>query len=326
MHNTEKTSSPSSHESRRGFLGKLAVGSLAAGALTSSASANQHKGKAENGGGFKYCLNTSTIRGQKLGILGEVELAAKVGYNSIEPWVRDISQYKEEGGSLEDLGKRIKDLGLTVESAIAFSRWIVDDPEKRKEGLEQARREMEVVAQIGGTRIAAPPAGATKDGKLDLDDVAERYRALLEIGDETGITPLLEVWGFSQNLHLLGQSIYAMIEAGHPKACLLPDVYHVYRGGSSFEGFRLLGGTAVPVMHLNDYPNSPAREQLKDADRVYPGDGVAPWNFLIPELQRINPEMVLSLELFSRDLWELPAEDVARTGLDKMKSVVTKHG
>ena len=277
------------------------------------------------GGGFRYCLNTSTIRGQKLGIVGEVELAAKVGYDAIEPWVRDIQKYKEDGGSLKDLNKRIKDLGLTVESAIAFSQWIVDDPEKRAKGLEQAKSNMDLVQQIGGIRIAAPPAGATKGDTLDLHDIAKRYRVLLELGDEMGVIPELEVWGFSKNLHLLGQSIFAMIEAGHPKACLLPDVYHVYRGGSSFEGFRLLGGSAVPVMHLNDYPATPPRDQLKDSDRVYPGDGVAPWDFLIPQLKRINPDMVLSLEMFSRELWELPAEEVARTGLEKMKAVVARH-
>jgi sugar phosphate isomerase/epimerase len=320
MNKTHQTKS-----SRRLFLGNLALGATGAGVLASTGLSAHAAPGADTKCDFKFCLNTSTIRGQKLGIMAEVELAARIGYNAIEPWVRDIQQFKDDGGSLKDLKKRIQDHGLTVESAIAFSKWIVDDPEVRKEGLEQAEREMDLVQQIGGTRIAAPPAGATKNGPLDLLAVAKRYRALLEVGDKTGVIPQLEVWGFSSNLHLLGQSIFAMVEAGHPKACLLPDVYHVYRGGSSFEGLRLLGGSAVPVMHLNDYPATPSREQLKDADRVYPGDGVAPWNFLIPELKRINPNMVLSLELFSRDLWKLPAEDVARTGLEKMKAVVEMH-
>lgn len=310
---------------RRQFLGNLALGTAGVGILSSSVSSAQAAADSDTGGDFKYCLNTSTIRGQKLGIVGEVELAAKAGYDAIEPWVRDIQKYSEEGGSLKDLKERIRDLGLTVESAIAFSPWIVDDPDQRQKGLEQAKREMDLLRQIGGIRIAAPPSGATKGELLDLKTVAGRYRTLLELGDEMGVTPELEVWGFSRNLHLLGQSIFVMIEAGHPKACLLPDVYHVYRGGSSFEGLRLLGGTAVPVMHLNDYPSQPGREELKDADRVYPGDGAAPWGFLIPELKRINPNMVLSLELFSRDLWELPAEVVARTGLEKMKTVVAIH-
>lgn len=313
-----------SGNNRRQFLGNLALGVAGVGLLAGPRSGA--RAATASSGGFKYCLNTSTIRGQKLGIVGEVELAARVGYSAIEPWVSGIQDYQKNGGSLNDLKKRISDLGLTVESAIAFSNWIVDDPEKRAQGLEAARRDMNLVRSIGGIRMAAPPAGATNGESLDLVEIGKRYRALLELGDEMGVVPELEVWGFSKNLHLLGQSVFAMIESGHPKACLLPDVYHVYRGGSSFEGFRLLSQAAIPAIHMNDYPGEPSREKLNDGDRVYPGDGVAPWDFLIPELQRINPNMVLSLELFSQELWKLPAEDVARTGLEKMKAVVAKHG
>src|ERR1041384_7787926 len=69
---------------------------------------------------FRFCLNMATIRGQKLGIIKEVEIAAKAGYDAIEPWVESVSEYVKNGGSLPDLRKRIADSGLTVESAIGF--------------------------------------------------------------------------------------------------------------------------------------------------------------------------------------------------------------
>src|SRR5579864_2848872 len=58
-------------------------------------------------GPFKYCLNTSTISGQNLGIAAEVDLAAKVGFQAIEPWIRELDAYQKKGGSLKDLRKRI---------------------------------------------------------------------------------------------------------------------------------------------------------------------------------------------------------------------------
>ena len=70
---------------------------------------------------FRYCLNTATIRGQKLGIAREVEIAAAAGYTGIEPWVGDVEKYRDAGGSLPDLRKKIADAGLTVESAIGFA-------------------------------------------------------------------------------------------------------------------------------------------------------------------------------------------------------------
>ena len=74
---------------------------------------------------FRYCLNTSTIRGQKLSIVEEVEIAAQAGYQAIEPWIGELDDYAKKGGSLPDLRKRIADAGLTVEDAIGFPTWIV---------------------------------------------------------------------------------------------------------------------------------------------------------------------------------------------------------
>src|SRR5882724_2001395 len=55
---------------------------------------------------FRYCLNTATIRGQKLGIVKQVETAAQAGYDAIEPWVDSIQEYVKGGGTLADLKKR----------------------------------------------------------------------------------------------------------------------------------------------------------------------------------------------------------------------------
>jgi len=271
---------------------------------------------------FRYCFNTSTIRGQKLGIVREVEIAAEAGYDGIEPWMRDIDAYVQAGGSLADLRKRIADSGLKVESAIGFAQWIVDDENARRQGLEQARRDMDTLAQIGGTRIAAPPAGAQNVVGPDLDTAAARYRALLELGDQMGVIPQVEVWGFSKTLSRLGESMYVAIESGHPKACLLADVYHLYKGGSGFSGLRLLAGSGMHVFHMNDYPATPARDKISDADRVYPGDGVAPLKSILRDLRQTGFQGALSLELFNRSYWEQDALLVARTGLAKMREAV----
>lgn len=271
---------------------------------------------------FKYCFNTSTIRGQNLGLIKCIEVAAEAGYDAIEPWVRNIRSYLSEGGTLKELDARIKDLGLTVEGAIGHAQWIVDDPQERAAGLEEAKRDMELMAKIGGKLIAAPPAGATQREGLDLFQAAERYRALLEIGVETGVTPMLEVWGFSKNLHRLGEAVLVAIESGHPDACLLPDVYHIYKGGSDFTGLKMLSRTSVHAFHMNDYPADPPRETIADKDRVYPGDGVAPLDRILKDLAGINPEMVLSLELFNPTYWKQDALEVAKTGLAKLKAAV----
>ena len=214
--------------------------------------------------------------------------------------------------------------GLTVEGAISFPEWAVDDEARRAKGLERAKREMELMAQVGGRRIALPPSGATNLPKLDLLQAAERYRAVLEIGDQLGIVPELELWGFSKNLNRLGECVNIAIETGHPKACVLADVFHMYKGGSDFHGLRLLGPDTIQVLHMNDYPSDPPRDKIDDSFRCYPGDGVAPLTDILRLLHGTGGQKVLSLELFSRKYWAMDPLVVAREGLAKMKAAAEK--
>ena len=269
----------------------------------------------------RYCLNTSTIQGEKIPIERQIEIAATAGYNGIEIWLRDVDRYVTAGGKLPELRKRLDESGLSVESAIAFAAWIVDDDAARAKGLEQAARDMEVVATLGGKRIAAPPAGATQGAKLDLDRAGERYRALLELGKQQGVLPMLEVWGFSTNLSRLAEVLHVCAAADHPDAAVLPDIYHLYKGGSNFADLALLAGPKIPVFHINDYPGTPDRATIQDADRVYPGDGIAPLADIFATLRRNGFGGVLSLELFNRTYWEQDPLEVARTGLAKMKTL-----
>ena len=303
----------------------LAAAGLAAGAVIVPSVARSDDPPAQAArDGWQLCFNTSTIMGQKVPLPDEIDLIAAAGFQAVEPWIREIEQYVQGGGSLPDLRKRIADAGLTISSAIGFANWIVDDEDRRREGVEQLKREMDLVQQIGGTRIAAPPAGANGDDALvmPLDAVAERYRAILDAGHEIGVTPQVEVWGSSKNLSRLSEAAYVAIAAAHPDACILPDTYHLHRGGSSAESLELLSGVAVHVIHINDYPLNKLREELTDADRVFPGAGDAPLSKALAALERGGFAGALSLEVFNREYWEQEPKLVVERGYQAMRELV----
>jgi sugar phosphate isomerase/epimerase len=302
--------------------GKPVLGGKVLASELGAQGTRDHAGAADGKGQFLLGLNTSTIRGQKLSIVEEIELARKAGYQAMEPWIDELERYAASGGSLDDLSKRFADAGISVESAIGFFDWVVDDQERRRKGFESARRAMDLVRRIGGRRLAAPPVGATDRRMPDMLPIAERYRSLLELGDQIGVVPQVEVWGGSKTLSRLGEAAQVALEAHHPKACILPDVYHLYRGGSGLDGVKLLGRESIHVFHFNDYPADPPREKATDADRVYPGDGVAPLKSLLRNLASGGFQVTLSLELFNRKLWSQDPLTVVQTGLEKMKSLV----
>lgn len=270
---------------------------------------------------FKYCLNTSTIRGQKPGLKRSIEIAVEAGYDALELWVVDVKEFKTQGNSLSALKKYMDDSKITVAGAIGFAPWMVDDDQQRTAGFAQMKDEMQLMLELGCTRIAAPAAGVKPDKPLDLFKVGERYKQLLDLGRQTGVTPHLEFWGSSPVFYHFGQALMAAASANDPDVKILPDVYHLFRGGSGFECLNMVDGNLIDIIHINDYPGDVAREQQTDGHRVYPGDGVAPYKQIVSSLSAMGGTKVLSLELFNQAYWKQDPLVVARTGLEKMKKL-----
>lgn len=293
----------------------------AATALTLAGPLTMAQGKKKTAGKFKLCLNTSTIMGQKLGVEKYIDIATRAGYDCIELWIGDVKEYLAKGGSLKTLRKLLDDSKMPVVDAIGFAPWMVDNDEERKAGFKQMREEMQMMAELGCPRIAAPSFGVKQDETPDLFRVGERFAALVALGRETGVTPLLEFWGASRFYHL-GQVLMAAAVANDPGVRILADVYHLHRGGSGFEGMKMLDGSLIEVFHMNDYPDTIPREKLEDKDRIYPGDGVAPLAQVLNDLKNMKGPKILSLELFNREYWSQDPLTVAKTGLEKMRKVV----
>lgn len=267
---------------------------------------------------FRFCLNTSTVSKNPLDIVKYIDIASEAGYDGIEIWIRDLKKYLDSGKKSADLKKYLADKNLTVENAIGFAPWLAD----KDAGFRQMKEEMEMVATIGGRRIAAPAAGVKGDKPLDLFMAGERYRELLQLGRETGVMPQLEFWGASDVLWHIGQVLMIVSVAGDKDARILPDIYHMFRGGSSFETLKMIDGSLIEIFHFNDYISSKSRKEQNDSDRVYPGDGAAPFREIISRLKMMGGEKVLSLELFNEGYWNRDPLSVAKTGISKMKSLV----
>ncbi len=275
---------------------------------------------------FRFSLNTSTISGTKPGMKKSIDIAARAGYDGIELWVRDVRAYLDEGNTAVSLKKYLDDSGIIVEDAIGFAPWLVRDESRRKAGLAEMKSDMELMASLGCRRIAAPAAGVSGNEPLDLFRAGELYRELIALGRQSGVMPQLEFWGASPYLFHLGQAAMVCAVADDPDVHILADVFHLFRGGSGFEGLNMLNGKVLEIFHMNDYPAGIPREQQNDSDRVYPGDGAAPMKQILTILASIGGEKVLSVELFNQAYWKQDPQTVAGTALEKMKALVASIG
>jgi 2-keto-myo-inositol isomerase len=116
------------------------------------------------------------------------------------------------------------------------------------------------------------------------------------------------------------------MESGLEDAKLLLDPFHMYTGGSELASLAYLNGANIGIVHVNDYPAEPAREQITDGERVFPGEGVAPTHAFAALLHRAGYRGYLSLELFIDTYQGQNALHVARRGLAAMQTAYTLEG
>ncbi|GMA61720.1 sugar phosphate isomerase/epimerase [Alicyclobacillus fastidiosus] len=266
---------------------------------------------------FKTALNASTLFPFNLNIVEQVKIASDAGYEGIELWMRDIMSYLDNGGSLQTLKAYIRDSGISVVNAIAFFRWADKDDTLRTQGLLQARREMEILAQLGCIAVAAPPFGDLKGESLST--IAEHFAELHNMGLMIGVEPYLEFWGRAIRISSISESLFVLMDSGVQNGKLLLDPFHMYTGGSEVEQLAYINGASIGIVHVNDCPKDANPQTIMDKDRVFPGDGIFPSKKFAQFLHGIGYNGFLSLELFIEQFEHESALEVATYGLHKIQ-------
>jgi sugar phosphate isomerase/epimerase len=266
---------------------------------------------------FRIAINTATVSGYKLPVEKQIELCAEAGYEGIELWVGDVRNFLAGGGRLETLAAQIRDSGLQLENMIGFAPWMTGE-----KGMAEMKEEMELMSRLGSKYIAATCVGVETPERDQFPVYSAQLRELIVYGEQVGILPLLELWGHHA-LNQLTDITAIALGARHEKAAILLDFYHLYRGGNSFESLALLNGKKLPVFHINDYPGHIPFQKLKDADRVFPGDGICPFQEVLPVLYKNEFRGALSLELFNPGYWEkYTAKELLKVGYEKITGVM----
>ncbi|MCA6078837.1 sugar phosphate isomerase/epimerase family protein [Fulvivirga sedimenti] len=308
---------------RRNFVAGIGMGAVSAAIPSTKAiSPAQEKRYQKGRSPWPICLDTATIRPASLE--EKIEIAAKAGFDAIEPWDMELAEYEASGGNLKELGQRIRDLGLFAPSMIGLWGCIPDSEEKFQASLAATRNRMRMASEIGCEFVQAIP----NEVGLNYDQafVTSCYRRILEIGlGDYNINPAL-VFVKMFPLKTLGQATAVAIDADHPKAKIIPDVYHMYISKGGFENMRQLNGDLFAIFQYNDAPSGMNINDMTDADRVYPGDGILPLSKILQDLKATGFNRCVSLELYNPNYHKQDLLTVAKTGLEKTLVSIEKAG
>lgn len=109
-----------------------------------------------------------------------------------------------------------------------------------------------------------------------------------------------------------------------PNVGLLLDVWHWHHAGATTQDILAAGRESIVHVHFNDAPNLPP-EQIRDNQRLLPGEGIIDLVGFLRALQKIGYTDALSVEVFGR-LKDVPPEEAAQKGLNASLAVFQKAG
>jgi sugar phosphate isomerase/epimerase len=160
----------------------------------------------------------------------------------------------------------------------------------------------------------------------------DRFRAVADVLARSHVRLGLEFLG---PLHIRKQSpyefIYRMDEMlAFAKECgsncgLLLDTWHWHHAGATVGDILAAGKDRIVHVHFNDAAKQ-APEDVRDNQRLLPGEGVIDLTGCLQALQKIGYADALSVEVFGRGLKEMPVEEAARLGFEAATRTTRKAG
>ena len=106
---------------------------------------------------------------------------------------------------------------------------------------------------------------------------------------------------------------------------ILLDSWHWHHAGATAQDIVNAGKQRIVHVQVADAPKLPP-EQIRDNERLMPGEGIIDWNTFFGALKKISYTDGISPEVFGRGLKDMPPEDGARLGLKTTTEVMRNAG
>jgi 2-keto-myo-inositol isomerase len=260
---------------------------------------------------MKIALNGATTMHADLAT--DIEAAHAAGFDLIELWKSKLIDYLQDN-STADLKRLLDEHSLEPWSINSIEHVTFRTPHDYAAVKEECERLCSIAGELGCPYIVVVPGklpeGATKEQIID-----ESVRVLNELGDiaqHHGVRLAFEFLGQRdcsvQTLDLAKEIIETIDRAN---IGLVIDTFHFYAGNSTFEAIDTLDPEKLFIFHINDAEDLP-KDQLTDAQRLYPGTGILPIREMKEHFDRIGYNRMVSVEIFRPEYWAQDPFDVAR--------------
>ncbi len=260
---------------------------------------------------MKIALNGATIMHADLET--DIKAASEAGYELIEIWAAKLRRFLKTK-SVEQL----RDF-LTKHKIEPYSINSIEHITFRNDAdYESIKAECEELTSIAGAigcpYVVVVPGKLTENAtKESISE--ESVRVLRELGDiaqRNNVSLAFEFLGQTDcSVQTLDFCSEIVEKVDRKNIGLVIDTFHFYAGNSTFEAIETLNPEKLFIFHINDAEDLP-KEELTDAHRVYPGEGILPIKEIKARFDQIGYDRMVSIEIFRPEYWNQDPFEVAR--------------
>ena len=260
---------------------------------------------------MKIALNGATT--MRADLQTDIKAAGEAGFDLIEIWAAKLREFLKSN-TIEDLKRLLKENNLEPYSinSIEFITF------RNAEDYEQIKAECEEYSRIAG-EINCPyvvvvpgklPENASEE--IIIEESIKVLNELADIAEKYDVGLAFEFLGQTDcSVQTLDLDKKIVEKVNRENVGLVIDTFHFYAGNSTFEAIETLDPEKLFIFHINDAEDLP-KENLTDAHRLYPGEGILPIREIKERFDKIGYNRMVSIEIFRPEYWEENPFEVAR--------------
>ncbi len=252
---------------------------------------------------MKPCINQYSI--MQCDIEEFIEVCAQVGFRELELRDSKVEAYLADH-SYKELRALLRKHDVHVATLNSLEFFSLVPEENFDFMLKKAECMMTLCQLIGCDTLVSVPS--KNPHHLPLSEIKlrtmERLQRLVDMGSSYGVKILFEPIGFDFfSISKLLDSLEIVSEIKNQEVGLVIDTFHFYVGENTLDDLEKVPGESISCVHFHDAADRP-RDELRDEDRLYPGEGILDLGGLCRVLKAIGYDGPLSVELINPKLWE----------------------
>ncbi len=272
---------------------------------------------------MKLGLNGATIMPSP--VEDDIEVAAECGFAAVEFWAAKLDDFAPRG-ALEALRERMVELRIAPSCINSIEDITARDGAGREALLAELRRRVAMARALGAPAIVVVPS--CRDERMPapaaIDDAVGVLRAMSDVAGDVRLA--FEFLGKPGcTVPTLGMALEIVDAVDRPNVGLVIDGFHFYAGDSRIEDLQRVPIERLIAVHLNGAEDRP-KDELTDAHRLYPGEGVIPAATILRILRERGYDGVASVEIFRPEYWRADAREVARAAFAAGMKVLRAAG